>query len=169
MPELKPDQYVGEQIKKFSMALKRSNKFSVAERVSKFISAMEMEVINTMSRLPGQMEDEYMYDVFHRKLQSVQDKQFIIQLQGSEADKWKSYASLEVYDTLLRQAQDKINQRRRHISSLKILQERISQYLYKQLVLRLDKIKYEEMLNYKIILLNMQLGLANHELRPLVN
>ena len=71
MPELKPDQYVGEQIKKFSMALKRSNKFSVAERVSKFISAMEMEVINTVSRLPGQMEDEYMYDAFHRKLQSV--------------------------------------------------------------------------------------------------
>ena len=53
MPELKPDQYVGEQIKKFSMALKRSNKFSVAERVSKFISAMEMEVTNTQSRLPG--------------------------------------------------------------------------------------------------------------------
>ena len=36
-------------------------------------------------------------------------------------------------------------------------------------MLRLEKIRYEEMLNYKIILLNMQLGLANHELRPLVN
>ena len=71
MPELKPDQYVGEQIKKFSMALKRSNKFSVAERVSKFIAAMDMEVTNTQSRMPMKMEDEYESDIFHRKLMSV--------------------------------------------------------------------------------------------------
>ena len=42
-------------------------------------------------------------------------------MQGSEPDKWKAYATIDVYDMLLKQAQDKINQRREHISSLKIL------------------------------------------------
>ena len=107
-------------------------------------------------------------DIFSRRLAQVADRQYFMTMQDDK-ERWKALAGLEVFDQLLKEAQEKINQRRRHISSLKILQERISKYLYKQLVLRLNKIRNEELLRYKIILLNMQLGLANHELRPLVN
>lgn len=71
MPDLKPNQFVGEQIKKFSTSLKRSTKFTVAEKVSKFVSAMDMEVTNTQSRMPMKMEDENENDTFAKKLQSV--------------------------------------------------------------------------------------------------
>ena len=78
-------------------------------------------------------------------------------------------ASMKVFNFLLKEAQDKINQRRRHISSLKILYLRFSSYLYKQLVIRLNKIRDEELVQYKVILLNIQMGLGNHEIKQLVN
>ena len=47
MPELKVNLNIETQIRKFTMTMKRSNKFAVTELVSKFLSVLDMEVTNT--------------------------------------------------------------------------------------------------------------------------
>ena len=77
MPELKANQFIGEQIKKFSQYLTRSNKHDVAERVSKFIINLDTEVTNMSNLIEGVLKDPNnpeFAEIFHRKFNTVNDK-----------------------------------------------------------------------------------------------
>lgn len=75
---------------------------------------------------------------------------------------------IELLNDLLRQAQEKINLRRSHITSSHILLRRIQVDLNRTVKRKLEWIQQVELFQMRLTYLHVNLGLANTELKPLM-